>query len=117
MGALRCDLDDMVEIVPPEAAARIVRAGRALMIVGWATVLLIAYFVRSEMIQPGRQFLIFAPLGILLAASYFLLSSRCPRCHRDFFAEKSGLGAMFGRFRCVACGYDPTASESVVQPQ
>jgi hypothetical protein len=106
-------MDDMVAIVPREDAARIVRAGRALMIVGWATILLIAYFVRSEMIQPGRQFLIFVPLGILLAASYFLLSSRCPRCHREFFAEKSGLGAMFGRFRCVACGYDPAARDDV----
>jgi hypothetical protein len=104
-------MDDMTAIVPREAAARIVRAGRALMIVGWATILLIAYFVRSEMIQPGRQFLIFVPLGILLAASYFLLSSRCPRC--DFFAEKSGLGAMFGRFRCVVCGYDPAARDDV----
>jgi len=108
-------MDDVVAIVPPEAAARIVRAGRALMIVGWATILLLAYFVRSEMIQPGRQFLIFVPLGILLAASYFLLSSRCPRCHREFFAEKSGLGAMFGRFTCVACGYDPAARENSVE--
>lgn len=82
------------------------------MLVGWATILLTAYFGVSEMIHPGQQFFIFVPLGILFTALYFLLSSRCPRCHREFFAEKSGLGTMFGRFRCVACGYDPTAGGS-----
>ena len=105
-------MDDMAAIVPPEAAARIVRASRALVLVGWAMMLLVLYFAISETIHPGRHFFIFVPLGVLLVASFFLLSSRCPRCHREFFAEKSGLGAMFGRFRCVACGYDPTASES-----
>jgi ribosomal protein S27AE len=105
-------MDDMDASVPREAAARIVRACRALMLAGWAMILLVLYFAISETFHPGLHFFTFVPLAVLLVASFFLLSSRCPRCHREFFAdEKTGFGVMFGRFTCVACGYDPTTRE------
>jgi hypothetical protein len=105
-------MDDATEVVPPEEAARILRADRTLMLAGWALILFVSYFCVSELLHPGQQLLIFIPIAIALGATYFLLSSRCPRCHREFFAEKAGIGVMFGRFRCVACGYNPAANES-----
>jgi len=82
------------------------------MFVAWAFILLMMYFLASEAIQPRPNLAFLTLIGVLTFALYFLRSTRCPRCHREFFAEKSGVGVLFGRFACVACGFDPTASRS-----
>jgi hypothetical protein len=101
-------MDDMVAIVPPEAAARIVRAGRALMVLHWATVAVVAYFIVLALLYHQPHFVMWALVGVLVALGYVFLGTRCPRCAHPFFGEKTGFGVMFGRFTCVACGYDPT---------
>lgn len=102
----------MIAIVPREAAARIVRAARALMVLHWVTILVVAYFLVLALHDHEPHFVMWALLGILVALGYIFLGTRCPRCAHPFFGEKLGFGVMFGRFNCVACGYDPRARES-----
>jgi len=110
-------MDDMIAVVPREAAARIVRACRALMFLHWAAIAAAGYFIAVEMLRPGPHFAMWLLIGALSALGYLFLGTRCPRCAHPFFAEKPGFGLMFGRFKCVACGFDPTANENSDQPR
>lgn len=108
-------MDEMIAIVPPEAAARIVRAARALMVLRWVTILVVAYFLVLALHDHEPHFAMWALLGILVALGYVFLGARCPRCAHSFFGEKPGFGVMFGRVTCVACGYYPNARQNSVE--
>lgn len=82
------------------------------MVVGWLLIAVVAVLVVETIRHPNGNFASWAVLAIPILIMYFLLSTRCPRCGRMFFAEKTGVGPFIGRFSCVACGYQPGRTNS-----
>ncbi|MHB8382866.1 MAG: hypothetical protein ACYDC3_11085 [Candidatus Binataceae bacterium] len=105
-------MDDIAAEVSPAAAARMLRVCRVAMLVQWTLLVVLIAFSVLQATHPGGSLAILAPLGVLFAASFLLLSSRCPRCHRVFFGDKFGYRAMVGRFSCVGCGFNPNAEKT-----